>query len=57
MELTALLIMAFLMPICTIAAFIIGYNINASKKIFALPKKHKPTEDEKTLEWINKAKV
>ena len=47
------------MPIMTILAFIVGYNVNATKKI-CVPKKHKkeqPTEDEEMLERINNARI
>ena len=59
MTLIILIIFSFLLPICTIAAFIIGYNVNANKKIFA--PKQKPTaeqlERDEFLERIDKAKV
>lgn len=54
-----LMILAALLPIMTITAFVIGYNMNAAKKI-RLPKKppeKKPTEDEEMLERINNARV
>lgn len=56
-----LMVMAALMPILTISAFILGYNMNATKKI-SLPKpkkaeEKKPTEDEEMLERINNARV
>ena len=58
MMLTWMLIMTILTPIMCIASFIVGYNINAQKKIFKLPeKKAKPTEDELMLERIEKATV
>ena len=55
----ALMAMSFLMPICTITAFVIGYNINAQKKILkSKPKKKKEkTEDEIMLERIDNARV
>ena len=55
----ALLAMSFLMPICTIGAFVIGYNVNAQKKILKpKPKKKKEkTEDEIILERIDNARV
>jgi hypothetical protein len=56
----ALLAMSFLMPILVIWAFIIGYNMNAPKKIKVAPKKEKKremTEDEKMLERIDNARV
>ena len=60
MELIAIgiLAMSILTPILCIAAFIIGYNVNAPKKILApKPKKKEPTEDEKMLARIDNAKV
>ena len=57
MELVIIAVLAVLMPIMTITAFVIGYNINASKKILKLQKKRRPTEDEIMLERINKATV
>ena len=59
MELTAIIVLAALLPIMSIGSFIIGYNINAPKKIFRLPKKaeNEPTEDELMLERIDKARV
>jgi hypothetical protein len=54
---TAIIILSALLPIFTITAFIIGYNINAPRKLFKRTVKHEPTEDEKTLEWIDKATV
>lgn len=55
----ALIVMSALMPILTITAFIIGYNVNAEKKIlrFKRRKKEEKTEDEKMLERIDSAKV
>lgn len=44
----------------SIASFIIGYNINAPKKIMQMPKKQEekePTETEKMLERIENAQV
>jgi len=46
----ALIIMSFLLPICTITAFIVGYNINADRKLFR--KKSKKTEEQKETENI-----
>ena len=59
MEIIALMAMAFLMPIMTITAFVIGYNVNAQKKIFKPKPKAKKemSEDEKMLERIDKARV
>ena len=60
MELIALLIMSVLLPVCSITAFIIGYNVNAEKKILKPKKKAKkaePTEDEIMLDRIDKATV
>lgn len=59
--LIALIVMSALLPIMTITAFIVGYNMNAQKKIMAggLKKKKKTelTEDEKMLQRIDNAKV
>jgi hypothetical protein len=53
--------MAILMPILVIWAFIIGYNMNAPKKIKVTPKKKEKerelTEDEKMLKRIDEARV
>ena len=51
--------MSFLLPICTITAFVVGYNINAQKKILKpKPKqKEKKTETEIMLERIDNARV
>lgn len=57
MELIIIAILSVLLPIMTIAAFIVGYNVNATKKIFKRTKKHEPTEDEIMLERIDKATV
>lgn len=53
-----MLVMAIITPVLCIASFIVGYNVNASRKILKLPeKKRKPTEDELMLERIEKAQV
>lgn len=57
MELVVIVVLSVLMPIMTITAFIVGYNVNATKKIFYRAKKHTPTEDEIMLERIDKATV
>ena len=58
MELIVIVILAFLLPIMTISAFIIGYNVNATRKILKpKPKKREQTEDEKMLERIDNARV
>lgn len=58
MELIAIIVLACLLPIMSIASFVVGYNINAQKKIFRLPAKEPdPTEDELMLERIDKARV
>jgi len=57
MELIIIVVLAALLPIMTIAGFIIGYNINASRRIFVPKKKHKPTADEIMLDRIDKATV
>lgn len=57
MELVVIAVLAVLMPIMTIAAFVIGYNCNAPKKILHHSKKRKPTDDEIMLQRIDKATV
>ena len=58
MELVAIIALACLLPIFTIAGFVIGYNVNAPKKIFRMPqKKAEPTADEIMLDRIDKATV
>lgn len=58
MELIVIIVMACLLPIFTIAGFVVGYNINAPRKIFRLPEKKKePTADEIMLDRIDKATV
>ena len=54
-----LIIMSVLTPILCIASFIVGYNVNAPKKIMKIKKKSKEelTEDEKMLQRIDNAKV
>lgn len=54
-----LIIMSVLTPILCIASFIVGYNVNAPKKIMKIRKKSKEelTEDEKMLQRIDNAKV
>ncbi len=59
MELIAIIVLAALLPIMSISSFLIGYNVNAQKKIFVPKKKDKreQTEDEKMLERIDNARV
>lgn len=58
MELIMIAVLAALLPVMSIASFIIGYNVNAQKKIFKAPeKKRKPTADEILLERIENAQV
>ena len=57
MELIVIVILAALLPIFTISAFVIGFNCNAPRKILKKSKKTKPTEDEIMLERIDKASV
>lgn len=58
MELIVITILSVLLPIMTIAAFVIGYNTNATRKILKpKPKKREQTEDEKMLERIDNARV
>ena len=55
----ALIVMSALMPILTITAFVVGYNVNADRKILRIKrrKKEEKTEDEKMLERIDSARV
>lgn len=58
MELVAIIVLACLLPIFAIAGFVVGYNVNAPKKIFKMPqKKAEPTADEIMLDRIDKATV
>ena len=57
MVLIAFMVMSALLPVMTITAFIIGYNVNAQKKIFRKPKKVEPTADQIMLDRIDKAQV
>lgn len=59
MEIIAIIILAALLPIMSIGSFIVGYNVNAQKKLLHAPKKteSEPTEDELMLERIDKARV
>lgn len=53
-----MLVMTVLTPVLCIASFIVGYNINAQKKIFTPQKKKiKPTEGEIMMERIENAQV
>ena len=55
----ALIVMSALMPMLTITAFVVGYNVNADRKILRIKRKRKEekTEDEKMLERIDSARV
>lgn len=55
--LISVIVLAALLPVVSITAFIIGYNANATKKIFHHTKKAKPTQDEIMLDRIDKATV
>ena len=58
MEIIAIIVLSTLLPIMSIAAFIVGYNVNATKRVFAPKKKARElTEDEKMLERIDSATV
>ena len=52
----ALICLSILLPIMTITGFIVGYNVNAPKKIFAKPKKQPKTDGELLLEKIDQLK-
>lgn len=55
----ALISMSVLLPVMTITAFVIGYNVNAQKKILKpKPKpKEEKSENEIMIERINNARV
>jgi hypothetical protein len=57
MELIIIAVLAALLPIFTITAFVIGFNCNAPRKILHHSRKPKPTEDEIMLERIDKATI
>ena len=57
MELIIIAVLAILLPIMTITAFVIGYNCNAPKKILKPHKKSRPTEDQIMLDRIDKATI
>lgn len=59
MEIVAIIVLAALLPIMSISSFLIGYNVNAQKKLLVPKKKEKreQTEDEKMLERIDNARV
>lgn len=57
MELIAIIVLACLLPIMTITGFIVGYNVNAQKKIFKHEKKKEPTADEIMLDRIDRATI
>lgn len=58
MELIIITVQAVLLPVLSITFFLIGYNVNAPRKIFApKPKKAEPTEDEVMLERIDNARI
>lgn len=57
MELIIIAVLAIMLPIMTITAFVIGYNCNAPKKILKPHKKSKPTDDQIMLDRIDKATI
>lgn len=52
-----IVVLSIALPIMTITAFVIGYNINAQKKILKLNKKHKKTDSEILLEQIENVRA
>lgn len=52
---STIIILSCLLPIFTIAGFVIGYNVNASKKIMQIKRKNKPTEIQRELDYIENA--
>lgn len=59
MDIVAIIVLAALLPVMSISSFLIGYNVNAQKKILVPKKKEKreQSEDEKMLERIDNARV
>lgn len=57
MELIIIAVLAIMLPIMTITAFVIGYNCNAQRKILKPHKKSRPTEDQIMLDRIDKATI
>lgn len=59
MELIAIIVLAALLPVMSISSFLIGYNVNAPRKVLVPRKKEKRemSEDEKMLERIDNARV
>ena len=58
MELIVITVLSVLMPILCIASFVVGYNVNAQRKIFKIPaKKAEKTADEIMLDRIDKATI
>ena len=53
----ALIALSVMLPILTITAFILGYNVNAQKKLFVKAKKPELTEDEELLKRIDSLTV
>ena len=49
----ALIVLSLALPVMTIAAFIVGYNVNAQKKLLVKPKERPLTDDEKLLKKID----
>ena len=56
MELIVIIVYSALLPILTIGAFVVGYNVNAQKKLFHHVKKQKPTSDVKPTNDTKKQK-
>ena len=59
MELIVIILLAILLPIMSIASFVVGYNVNAQKKILKPKPKEKRemSEDEIMLDRIDKARI
>ena len=49
----ALVILSVISPIVAIVFFVIGYNVNAPKKLLFGRKKHEKTEYERKMEQID----
>lgn len=52
----ALICLSIMLPVMTITGFIVGYNVNAPRKIFTKAKKQPKTDSELLLEKIDQLK-
>lgn len=56
-EFITIAILSLMLPMTSITAFVIGYNINATKKVLQPKKRHKPSDEAQLLERIENAQV